>query len=220
MRTDTASDRSALDPRLNRGGQQQLHACAWASTNAAMARPPAAAIAGYVITATGCATTDPIEGWSYGYWLSGALAGDCRCDSQAPILSGTLDAGAAYAFQASNLPQDSSSLQRTRLVLSATDSEGDLVVIELKRGKTFREAVAKLLDHASWVRAITYGQVPQTSAQHCSVPVNAVLFQNPADSRRDCPMCTWLRDPMEIADRVYRGTKETWNGRDYYVSLG
>lgn len=33
-------------------------------------------------------------------------------------------------------------------------------------------------------------------------------------------MRTWHRDPMEVADRVYRGPKETWNGRDYYVSLG
>lgn len=132
-----------------------------------------------------------------------------------------------------------------------------------------------MLDYASWVRTITYDQIPQTFAQYqvrypgsataasfeqafydrfeasvpetvntshrlifvaseleasserivdyladsYGVPVDAVLFQHFSDGGREYLTRTWLRDPMEIADRVYRGPKETWNGRDYYVSL-
>jgi len=160
--------------------------------------------------------------------------------------------------------------------LLAIDSEGDLAVIELKRGKTPREAVAQSLDYASWVTTITYDQVAQTFAQYQSrypgsattaglgkafsgrfgatvpetvntshrlilvaseldasserivdyltdnygVPVNAVLFQHLSDGGCEYLMRTWLRDPMEIDYRVCRGPNETWNGRDYYVSLG
>ena len=160
--------------------------------------------------------------------------------------------------------------------LLAIDSEGDLVVIELKRGKTPREAVAQLLDYASWVTTIAYDQILQTFAQYqlhylesaatasfeqaffdrfeanvpetvntshrlilvaseldasserivdyladnYGVPVNAALFQHFADGGRDYLMRTWLRDPMNVDDRIFRRSKETWNERDYYVSLG
>lgn len=133
------------------------------------------------------------------------------CDSRAPIVSGTLQTGATYTFRGRNLnlPRDSLSLQRTRPILLDTDSEGDLVVIELKLGKAPCEAAAQLLDRALWVSAITYGQVPQTFVQYYGVLVNAVLFQHSADRGREYLVRTWFRDPMEIADRVYRGPKET-----------
>ena len=38
--------------------------------------------------------------------------------------------------------------------LLALDSEGNLIVIELKRNRTPREVVAQLLDYGSWVRGL------------------------------------------------------------------
>ncbi|MBN1362222.1 MAG: DUF91 domain-containing protein [Sedimentisphaerales bacterium] len=38
--------------------------------------------------------------------------------------------------------------------LLALDSDGNLIVIELKRGRTPREVVAQLLDYGSWVRSL------------------------------------------------------------------
>jgi hypothetical protein len=43
--------------------------------------------------------------------------------------------------------------------LLAVDSQGDLVVIELKRNRTPREVVAQLLDYASWVQSLTYDKI-------------------------------------------------------------
>lgn len=43
--------------------------------------------------------------------------------------------------------------------LLAMDSEGNLSVIELKKHKTPREAVAQLLDYASWVQTLAYEEI-------------------------------------------------------------
>lgn len=50
--------------------------------------------------------------------------------------------------------------------LLAIDREGDLVVIELKRDKTPRDAVAQLLDYGSWVRELTYGDVARIYSEY------------------------------------------------------
>jgi len=39
-----------------------------------------------------------------------------------------------------------------RIDLLAMDSEGNLIVLELKRDKTYRDIVAQVLDYGSWVR--------------------------------------------------------------------
>ncbi len=41
------------------------------------------------------------------------------------------------------------------------DCEGNLAVVELKRDKTSREAVAQLLDYGSWVCDLTYDDVAE-----------------------------------------------------------
>jgi len=41
----------------------------------------------------------------------------------------------------------------------ALDRDGQLVVIELKRNRTPREVVAQLLDYASWVQQLSYGDI-------------------------------------------------------------
>lgn len=43
--------------------------------------------------------------------------------------------------------------------LLAMDSEGNLIVIELKRHRTQREVVAQLLDYASWVQTLSYDDI-------------------------------------------------------------
>lgn len=43
--------------------------------------------------------------------------------------------------------------------LLAVDSQGDLIVIELKRNRTPREVIAQLLDYASWVQSLTYEKI-------------------------------------------------------------
>ena len=43
--------------------------------------------------------------------------------------------------------------------LLCLDSSGDIVVVELKRGKTPREVTAQALDYASWVADLSHQQV-------------------------------------------------------------
>lgn len=49
--------------------------------------------------------------------------------------------------------------QGKQIDLLAIDAEGVLVVIELKRDRTPREVVAQVLDYASWVQDLSYGDV-------------------------------------------------------------
>lgn len=46
-----------------------------------------------------------------------------------------------------------------RIDLLGVDTDGNLVIVELKRDRTPREIVAQVLDHASWVAALTTRQV-------------------------------------------------------------
>ena len=43
----------------------------------------------------------------------------------------------------------------TQIDILAVDHNGDVVVIELKRGRTPRDVVAQVLDYGSWIRQIT-----------------------------------------------------------------
>jgi hypothetical protein len=45
--------------------------------------------------------------------------------------------------------------------LLAIDDEGNIVVIELKKDKTPRDAVAQLLDYASWAHQLSYSDITQ-----------------------------------------------------------
>jgi len=52
-----------------------------------------------------------------------------------------------------------------RIDVLAIDSEGNIVVAELKRDRTAREVVAQVLDYASWVRQLSYEQVAALYAE-------------------------------------------------------
>lgn len=53
-----------------------------------------------------------------------------------------------------------------RVDLLCIDGQGDLVIVELKRGKTPREITAQALDYASWVQDLTYQQVEEIASQY------------------------------------------------------
>ncbi len=50
--------------------------------------------------------------------------------------------------------------------LLAIDSEGQLVILELKRDKTPRDVVSQALDYASWVQGLTYEDVVKIYAKY------------------------------------------------------
>jgi len=55
-------------------------------------------------------------------------------------------------------------------------------------------------------------------AEEYSVPVNAVRFNYYEDDGREYIGRTWLIDPQETPEPPSK--RESWNGRDYYVSFG
>jgi hypothetical protein len=156
--------------------------------------------------------------------------------------------------------------------LLAIDSQGDLVVIELKRNRTPRKVVAQLLDYASWAQNLSYEDITSIYSENnpgqkfeqafseqfeidpperlnenhrllvvsseldngteriidylssgFGVPINAVFFRYFRDEEKEYISRTWLIDPNQAeiqSSKASRSKKETWNGRDWYVSLG
>ena len=51
-----------------------------------------------------------------------------------------------------------------RIDLLCINGDGDLVIVELKRGQTPREITAQALDYASWVEDLTSQQVEEIAA--------------------------------------------------------
>jgi len=49
--------------------------------------------------------------------------------------------------------------------LLCLNRDGDLVIVELKKGKTPREISAQVLDYASWVRDLTYGDIMEIAEE-------------------------------------------------------
>ena len=50
----------------------------------------------------------------------------------------------------------------SRIDILAIDADGNLVVVELKRGRTPREVVAQTLDYGSWIRNMTSEEIANT----------------------------------------------------------
>ena len=50
--------------------------------------------------------------------------------------------------------------------LLCMDSRGDLVIVELKKGKTPREVTAQTLDYASWVKDLSFDQITSLSERY------------------------------------------------------
>jgi len=65
-----------------------------------------------------------------------------------------------------------------RIDLLGIDDEGDLVVIELKRGKTPRDIVAQVLDYASWVDGLGHNDVDQVAMGYLNKSLGAAFSEH------------------------------------------
>lgn len=59
--------------------------------------------------------------------------------------------------------------------LLGIDSDGDLVILELKRNKTPRDVVAQILDYASWVNELEFEDIDQLARKHKSKSLEKVF---------------------------------------------
>lgn len=50
--------------------------------------------------------------------------------------------------------------------LIGIDSEGDLIIVELKKGKTPREVIAQILEYASWGATLSYNELNELSKKY------------------------------------------------------
>jgi RecB family endonuclease NucS len=63
-----------------------------------------------------------------------------------------------------------------RLDLLGIDESGKLTIIELKRDKTAREAVAQALDYAAWLDSETKQTIADYAQQHLNRPLAEAFF--------------------------------------------
>lgn len=65
-----------------------------------------------------------------------------------------------------------------RIDLLAIDSDANLVVLELKRGKTPRDVVAQTLDYASWVKDLTYDQIESITKEFTGKALSQAFLEH------------------------------------------
>lgn len=58
----------------------------------------------------------------------------------------------------------------------ALDRDGNLVLLELKRGRTPRDVVAQVLDYASWIHGLSLQEIERLAQEYRQKPIQA-LFQ-------------------------------------------
>ncbi len=59
----------------------------------------------------------------------------------------------------------------------ALDREGNLVILELKRGRTPREVVAQVLDYASWAHGLSGQEVEDLAQQYRKRPLEELFME-------------------------------------------
>jgi hypothetical protein len=72
-----------------------------------------------------------------------------------------------------------------RIDLLAINRQGDLVVLELKRDRTPRDAVAQVLDYASWVHGLSREQVEELAACYLKGELNDAFKKQFSESLPD-----------------------------------
>ena len=68
------------------------------------------------------------------------------------------------------------------LDLLAINKTGDLIVIELKRGKTPREVIAQILDYASWVCKLTTKEIHEIAYDYNDQPLDVLYKEHFSDT--------------------------------------
>ncbi len=54
------------------------------------------------------------------------------------------------------------------MVLIGIDASGDLVIVELKKGKTPREVIAQILEYAAWSSQLEYNDLDNLARSYYS----------------------------------------------------
>lgn len=61
--------------------------------------------------------------------------------------------------------------------LLCVDAAGDLVVVELKRGKTPRDIIGQILDYAAWVDGLSYERIDAIAGQYLRRPFDEAFLE-------------------------------------------
>jgi hypothetical protein len=93
--------------------------------------------------------------------------------------------------------------------LLAIDRKGDLVLIELKRGKTPRDVVAQTLDYASWVSGLLHQQISEIGEQYLKKPLPEAFYERfrismPEDVNNDHRMVIVASQLDDSSERIVR----------------
>jgi hypothetical protein len=59
----------------------------------------------------------------------------------------------------------------------ALDRDGNLVILELKRGRTPRDVVAQVIDYASWVHDLSAQEIEHLAEVNCGKPLEELFYE-------------------------------------------
>ena len=67
---------------------------------------------------------------------------------------------------------------RGRIDILAMNSDGDVVIVELKRDRTPREIVAQVLDYASWIKKLGYNEINSIASSYLKKPLSIAFSEH------------------------------------------
>ena len=94
-----------------------------------------------------------------------------------------------------------------RIDLLCIDSQGDVVILELKRDKTPREIVAQILDYASWVKNLEYKEINAICLKYLSKNLSSAFsdhfeFQLPENINTNHSMIIVATELDDSSERI------------------
>ncbi|PGO81696.1 hypothetical protein CN980_01080 [Bacillus cereus] len=63
-----------------------------------------------------------------------------------------------------------------RIDLLGMDREGNIIIFELKKGRTPRDVIAQALDYATWVKELSYSEILQITKNYLNKPLQEVFY--------------------------------------------